>query len=325
MKYFLGIWLSVLGLSLFLVGCQDASSSENESVEGTSAESEEQEAEISVTIEGLADHYHTSGPILLTAKTNEEIDHPHWHWYTLQPGEKEWETVPDQETESYEGVADTDGIQIKAVLYGDDHEVIAESDPVTITIDDHGHGHAQDEELQQIYDGYFEDSQIEGRALSDWEGDWQSVYPYLQDGTLDKVFEYKEEHDGDKTAEEYKEYYEIGYQTDVDRIVIEGDMVTFYENDEVYSGEFVYDGYEILEYEAGNRGVRFIFKHDGEEEGVPTYIQFSDHSIFPTDAHHFHLYWGDDRQALLDEVVNWPTYYPSELDADGIVSDMIAH
>ncbi|ENH96888.1 zinc-binding lipoprotein AdcA [Gracilibacillus halophilus YIM-C55.5] len=35
---------------------------------------------------------------------------------------------------------------------------------------------------------YFEDSQVKDRSLSDWEGDWQSVYPLLQDGTLDEVF-----------------------------------------------------------------------------------------------------------------------------------------
>ncbi len=85
---------------------------------------------------------------------------------------------------------------------------------------DHDHSHAHDEETEQIYEGYFEDSQVKDRSLSDWEGDWQSVYPYLHYGTLDEVFSYKAEHKGDMTAEEYKEYYNKGYQTDVDRIVI---------------------------------------------------------------------------------------------------------
>jgi zinc transport system substrate-binding protein len=58
---------------------------------------------------------------------------------------------------------------------------------------------------------------------------------------------------------------------------------------------------------------------------MPQYIQFSDHNIFPVDSHHFHLYWGDDREELLEEVTHWPTYYPSELDEDGIVRDMLAH
>lgn len=185
---------------------------------------------------------------------------------------------------------------------------------------DHGHDHGSD-----IYAGYFEDSQVKDRPLSDWEGDWQSVYPYLQDGTLDPVMAYKAEKSDGKTAEEYKEYYATGYKTDVDRIVIDGSTVTFHEGGESMSGEYAYDGYEILTYEAGNRGVRFIFELEQGGDELPEYIQFSDHSIYPTDADHYHLYWGDDREALLEEVTNWPTYYPSSLSGDEIVREMKAH
>jgi zinc transport system substrate-binding protein len=190
---------------------------------------------------------------------------------------------------------------------------------------DHDHHHVHDEETEKIYEGYFEDSQVEDRDLSDWEGDWQSVYPFLTDGTLDEVFAHKAEHEEDKTAEEYKEYYKEGYQTDADRVLIEGNTVTFYENGEENSGVYKYDGSEILTYEAGNRGVRFIFKLEGESEALPQYIQFSDHSIFPTKAGHYHLYWGDDREALLNEVTNWPTYYPSDMTGEEIADEMMAH
>ncbi|GAA0414470.1 MULTISPECIES: metal-binding protein ZinT [Virgibacillus] len=190
---------------------------------------------------------------------------------------------------------------------------------------DHDHSHALDEETKQIYEGYFEDSQVKDRSLSDWEGDWQSVYPYLQDGTLDEVFVYKAENEGDKTAEAYKKYYNKGYQTDVDRILIQGDMVTFFKNGDKYTGEYTYDGYEILTYDAGNRGVRYIFKLVEETEELPQYIQFSDHSIYPNEAGHYHLYWGDSREDLLEEVNNWPTYYPSEMDGHDIAHEMMAH
>lgn len=187
------------------------------------------------------------------------------------------------------------------------------------------HTHDHDEKTEQIYNGYFEDSQVKDRLLSDWEGDWQSVYPYLQDGTLDEVFSYKAEHKGDMTAEEYKEYYNKGYQTDVDRILIQQDTVKFFKNGKDYSGEYMYDGHEILTYEAGNRGVRYIFKLAKEAKGLPQYIQFSDHSIYPNKAGHYHLYWGDDREALLDEVTHWPTYYPSKMDGHDIAHEMMAH
>ena len=104
------------------------------------------------------------------------------------------------------------------------------------------HDHAPQ---SQIYQGYFEDSQVADRPLSDWEGDWQSVYPLLADGTLDPVMAHKAEH-GDKSAEAYKAYYETGYRTDVERIEIHGDTVSFYRGDAVATGDYVADGHEIL-------------------------------------------------------------------------------
>lgn len=195
--------------------------------------------------------------------------------------------------------------------------------------DDHSHEHAHDHKHEHshdsdIYAGYFDDDQIEDRELSDWEGDWQSVYPYLQDGTLDGVFAHKAEH-GDESADEYKTYYEEGYRTDVERIVIDGDEVTFHDGGGSHTGEYAYDGYEILNYEAGNRGVRYIFERKSGDEDAPKFIQFSDHAIYPTDADHYHIYMGDDRAALLDEVVNWPTYYPSSLNGEEIAREMMAH
>ncbi len=184
----------------------------------------------------------------------------------------------------------------------------------------HSHDHGDD----QIYKGYFEDSQIKDRALSDWAGDWQSVYSYLLDGTLDPVMAHKAE-GGGKTAEEYKAYYEIGYKTDVERITIEGDIVTFFKNGTPAKARYAGDGREILTYEKGNRGVRFIFKKTEGDAEAPDYIQFSDHKIAPAPADHYHLYWGDDRAGLLEELTNWPTYYPASLSAKQIVSEMMAH
>lgn len=191
--------------------------------------------------------------------------------------------------------------------------------------DHHEHNHDHDEEAEAIYKGFFEDSQVQNRTLADWEGDWQSVYPYLLDGTLDEVFAHKAEDTGKMTAREYKEYYDVGYKTDTERIVIEGDTVTFVTNGQKRSGKYQSDGYEILTYEAGNRGVRYIFKSVEEVEGLPRYIQFSDHRINPSKSDHFHLYWGEDREALLQEVTNWPTYYPAAMDGRSIAHEMMAH
>lgn len=193
--------------------------------------------------------------------------------------------------------------------------------------DTHGHRHSHDHgdpTSQAIYKGYFDSGQIADRPLGDWQGNWQSVYPLLLDGSLDPVMAHKAEH-GDKSAAEYRAYYDQGYKTDVDHILIDGDKVSFQADGKTVSGRYVADGYEILTYKKGNRGVRFIFtKAEGDAE-APQFIQFSDHKIAPAKADHYHLYWGNDRSALLQEVTNWPTYYPAELTVDEIVEEMQAH
>lgn len=184
-----------------------------------------------------------------------------------------------------------------------------------------GHDHAPQND---VYKGYFEDSQIQPRTLADWQGDWQSVYPYLMDGTLDPVMAHKAEH-GDKTAADYRAYYEIGYATTVEAIRFDGDTVTFTEGDHSYSGTYVSDGYEVLTYKKGNRGVRYIFKKTSGDAEAPAFIQFSDHHIAPEAVGHYHLYWGEDRAKVLEELTNWPTYYPAALSGADILHEMLAH
>jgi len=330
MKKLLISLISLLLLSFVLTACHGTKEEQvageeevhqDEQHDHDDGHSHDEEAPVGIKIEGVAAHFHTGDKIVLTAVLDEESEYEHWHWYSRESASDEWEVVSGQETETFTGEASIAGLEIKAILFGDNHEPRVQSEPVKIVIDDH-HGH--DEESKQIYNGYFEDSQVKDRALSDWEGDWQSVYPYLLSGDLDVVFEQKAEN-GDMTAEEYKEYYTVGYETDVNRIIIENDVVTFFQNDKEYSGEYTSDGYEILTYEKGNRGVRFIYKLVEGTEGMPQYIQFSDHNIFPVDSDHYHLYWGDDRAELLEEVTNWPTYYSSALDSEGLVHDMLAH
>lgn len=191
----------------------------------------------------------------------------------------------------------------------------------------HSHNHSHDDEKQkEIHSGIFEDDEVEDRQLSDWEGDWQSVYPYLLDGTLDEVMQNKAEAKKDKTFEGYKEYYKVGYETDIERIVIRDNTMTFYKNGEGTTGEYKYHGYEILTYESGKKGVRYLFDLVGETDGAPKYVQFSDHSIYPTKAEHYHIYFGDENhETLLNQLDNWPTYYFSNLSGEEIAKEMNAH
>lgn len=184
--------------------------------------------------------------------------------------------------------------------------------------EEHGHSHGNN--------GEFEDSEVEDRTLSDWYGNWQSGYPYLLDGTLDEALQHKAEESEDMTFEDYKEYYDTGYKTDVDSIIIENDTFTFTSGDASYSGAYEYRGYEILTYESGKRGVRYQFEKVSGDENAPKYIQFSDHEISPTEVEHFHIYCGNESfEALLTELENWPTYYPSDMTGEEIAEEFGGH
>ncbi|MGQ7322164.1 metal ABC transporter solute-binding protein, Zn/Mn family [Streptococcus suis] len=182
------------------------------------------------------------------------------------------------------------------------------------------------ETAQTVYNGYFEDSAVKDRTLSDYAGEWQSVYPYLLDGTLDQVWDYKAKIKGGMTAEEYKAYYDTGYKTDVDQINITDNTMEFVVGDKKEKFTYKYVGYKILTYKKGNRGVRFLFEAMDANAGNYKYVQFSDHNIAPVKTGHFHIYFGGESQEkLLEELENWPTYYPVGLTGLEIGQEMLAH
>lgn len=184
------------------------------------------------------------------------------------------------------------------------------------------------EAVKTVEQGYFVDKDIKERSLSDWQGQWQSVYPYLQDGSLDPVWDYKSKSKGDMTAKEYKDYYTKGYQTDVEKIAIKGDeqRISFIQNGVTQTFTYRYVGHKVLTYKKGNRGVRYLFETDDPKAGQFKYVQFSDHGIKPQKAQHFHLFWGaSSQEALFNELENWPTYYPEGLSGRDIAQALVAH
>lgn len=313
----------VLVTAGILAGCaseSDQQAADSQQVEEPAIDNQDTAEEASdvaqtVDIEGLQDHYHTGDKVKLIAKG----DGAAWQWVDGND-----QVIGDSEMLEIDA---KDGLQVKAQALDDNDQIIGESDLMEIHIDDH-HGTDGDEVASRIYSGFFYNDEIEARELSDWEGQWQSVHTYLADGDLDEVMEHKAEaaDDPEKTAEYYKEYYTKGYETDIQYIDIHGSEVTFTdEKGEQQSADYEHDDHEVLEYERGNRGVRFVFKRVGNNDKMPKYIQFSDHAIAPQEALHYHLYWGDDRQELLDEVEHWPTYYPIDYTIEQIKADMMAH
>ncbi|EFH1340922.1 metal-binding protein ZinT, partial [Escherichia coli] len=190
----------------------------------------------------------------------------------------------------------------------------------------HSHGKPLTEVEQKAANGVFDDANVQNRTLSDWDGVWQSVYPLLQSGKLDPVFQKKADADKTKTFAEIKDYYHKGYATDIEMIGIEDGIVEFHRNNETTSCKYDYDGYKILTYKSGKKGVRYLFECKDPESKAPKYIQFSDHIIAPRKSSHFHIFMGNDsQQSLLNEMENWPTYYPYQLSSEEVVEEMMSH
>lgn len=192
--------------------------------------------------------------------------------------------------------------------------------------DNHHHTHHNHSYDDNVYNGKFDDKDVKDRALSDWYGEWKSVYPYLQNGSLDEFFEAKAKFDKDKSKDEHKQYYEKGYKTDIEKIIIDKDGIAFFKNNSSLKSQYTYKGYKILTYKSGKKGVRFLFERIGDND-TPKYVQFSDHNIAPTQGlEHFHIFFANTSQEkLLEEMENWPTYYPIKMSANDIKDDLIHH
>ncbi|MEC6747934.1 zinc ABC transporter substrate-binding protein [Marinilactibacillus sp. XAAS-LB27] len=98
-----------------------------------------------VTIEGASGHYHTGDSIELTATVEEETTLDHWHWYTREDENAEWETISDEFGSELTYEVPGESFEVQAVLFGDDHDVFAESEPLMIEVDNHGEDHSEGE------------------------------------------------------------------------------------------------------------------------------------------------------------------------------------
>ena len=186
---------------------------------------------------------------------------------------------------------------------------------------EHEHEHEHSKEVST-----FEDSEVQDRELSDWEGDWQSAYPLVLDGSLDKAWEHKAE-EGDMTAAEYKDYYTKGYKTDYTAISIHDNKISFTDNKgNVTESAYKYNGFYIQNWSTGTKAAMYRFEAEDKEAGAPIYIEFNDHIIEPSDAEHFHIRMSNESyDAIVDPEGNWPTFFDASLSPEGVCDEVIGH
>ena len=198
--------------------------------------------------------------------------------------------------------------------------------PLAFSHADHSHGVPLSEKEISAAKGVFATNDVKDRPLSDWDGVWQSIYPYAKDGSLDIVFRSKADKDHSQSFEQVKKYYLKGYASDITEIGIENGVIEFTINGKISACRYDYQGYKILNYSSGKRGVRYLFLCKDKQSSAPRFVQFSDHIISPKPSTHFHIFTGNVSQAaLLKELENWPTFFPFQLKKQEVIDDLLYH
>ena len=149
------------------------------------------------------------------------------------------------------------------------------------------HEHDHDHEHEEI-----EEADIKDRELSDFAGNWQSLYPLLEAGDLDAYVEHHaEEHE--ETADEVRKELEEKWGCDVTAVSIDGTKIKFmYADGTKKSGEYKYAGYSpVLTDDGDIHAVRY--QYEAVSGDSPKYVMFNDHGYEPGTAEHFHIYYGD--------------------------------
>lgn len=162
--------------------------------------------------------------------------------------------------------------------------------------EEHDHHHHNEE---------ITEADIENRSLSDFAGEWKSLYPYIDN--LEEYFEHIAEEDDDKTTtkETYIEKYRTSWFCEADKISVDGNKISFtYSNGKTHSADYKYSGYRIKTNEEGKiASVRYQFETD--DNVAPKYVQFNDHEHESKKSEHFHIYFGNNGfDSLMDSKNN---------------------
>ena len=178
--------------------------------------------------------------------------------------------------------------------------------------------------------GEIVESEIKDRPLSDFAGDFQSVLPYFEDGTLDEYIT-EEAEENEKSFDEMKQEFLEKRKSDYNTLSIEGNSVSFHTPSGTVSAEYEYQGFQTVKDDDGDiTSVWYTFQAKTPDSGAPVYLAFNDHGTgagsheeeheeHEEEIAHFHLRYGNESVEALMDVENWaPTFYAADATADEI-------
>lgn len=174
--------------------------------------------------------------------------------------------------------------------------------------------------------GEIDPDAIHDRPLSDWAGEWQSIYTSLQD---------------EAGAEDLAKW-----ETELSGLVIDANTIQMTTESNSTAGTYAYQGYSYIPSDhGGSVWYQFALDAPSSSEGLPAYVMFSDHDTGAHaheetgDAHeheeehehgaelpHFHMRYGNDGFDALLAIENWaPTYFPNSAGNEEILHALSDH
>ena len=180
---------------------------------------------------------------------------------------------------------------------------------------DHEHEHAE-----------IEEDDIKDRELTDFAGNWKSLYPLLEAGDLaEYVGHHAEEHD--EPVDEVQKELAEKWGCDVTAVSIDGAKIDFtYADGTKKSGEYKYAGYSpVLADDGDIKAVMYQYEKESGES--PKYVMFNDHGFEPGKAEHFHIFYGDgaDFETTKKDFQYTPYFIPDALNGEEAVEMLEGH
>ena len=168
--------------------------------------------------------------------------------------------------------------------------------------EDHDHDHDHDHKDED------EEKGVKNRELTDFDGEWKSLYPYILSGQLDDACVLNP---GERTYEECVYHYQNNFKTDIVNMIIKDNSITYiYDNGLSATSEYINRGPVIVEWTPGTFSGFYQYEAKDKEANVPKFILLNDHNNGPAKAEHIHLRTGDSFFETVDrENKVWGMFY----------------